>query len=160
MTADQARRWIILASLMITGIQIVFLFICPAIGFPLEYSKCLDLLQIITPVFLGYLGSAVHFVFMNPAPTVTVDNKYFGPLVKGPIIIYACAMLAAFATFGYSNRSGAPIGNAMTVANLSTSVSVSLGILAATTGVIVSYLFTGNRPQNPTAGTADASKTS
>jgi hypothetical protein len=35
----------------------------------------------------------------------------------------------------------------MTVENLSTSVSVALGVLAATTGVIVSYLFTSSRPQ-------------
>lgn len=146
MTADHARKWIILASLTITGVQIIFLFVCPAIGFPLEYSTSLHLLQIVTPVFLGYLGSAVHFIFMNSAPPVTVRNEYLGPLVKGPIVIYSCAMLAAFGTFGYSNRSGVSVGNGMTVDDLATSISVSLGILAVTTGVIVSYLFTGNRP--------------
>jgi hypothetical protein len=146
MTADQARKWIILASLVITGAQIIFLIICPAIGFPLEYPKNLDLLQIVTPVFLGYLGSAVHFIFANPAPPVTVNGDYLATLVKGPIVIYACAILAAFGAFGYSNRSGVSLGGAMTVENLATSISISLGILAVTTGVIVSYLFTGNRP--------------
>ena len=155
MTADLARRWLIFASLLITGLQITFLLVCPAFGFPLEYKKCLDLLQIVTPVFLGYLGSAVHFIFMNPAPpAVSVNTEFLGPLVKGPIAIYAVAMLAAFSAFGYSNRNGAPIGDAMTVDNLATSISISLGVLAVTTGVIVSYLFTGNRAQPKDKGSA------
>jgi hypothetical protein len=70
MTVDRARKWIILSSLIITGGQIIFLLIAGSFGFPLEYPKNLNLLQIITPVFLCYLGSAAHFVFMNPSPVV------------------------------------------------------------------------------------------
>jgi hypothetical protein len=32
-------------------------------GFPLTYPKNLELLQIVSPVFLGYLGAATHFIF-------------------------------------------------------------------------------------------------
>lgn len=145
MTVDQARRWIILASLIITGIQMVFLLLSPAI-LPLEYPENLDLLQIITPVFLGYLGSSAHFVFMNPPPAVAVNNQFLPLLVKGPIIIYASAMVAAFGTFWYTNRPGAPLGGNMTVDHLSTAMSLALGVLAATTAVIVSYLFVVNQP--------------
>jgi len=148
MTADQGRKWLILSSLIITGIQVIFLFVAPALGYPLTYPKNLYLLQIVTPVFLGYLGSAAHFVFTAPPPEVTVNNQFLGPLVKGPITIYACAMVAAFGTFGYSNREGVQIGSAMTVDNLATAISISLGILAVTTGVIISYLFTGKPPEN------------
>lgn len=147
MTADEARKWLILSSLIITGVQVVFLFAAPAFGFPLTYPKNLDLLQIVTPVFLGYLGSSAHFIFMAPPPTVIVNNQFLGFLVKGPIIIYACAMVAAFASFGYTNRQGAPIGGGMSVDNLATTMSISLGILAVTTGVIFSYLFTGKPPE-------------
>lgn len=148
MTTDEARKWLILASLIITGVQVVFLFVAPVIGYPLEFPKNLDLLQIVSPVFMGYLGSAVHFIFMSPAPKVTVNNGYLGMLIKGPIIIYACAMTAAFAAFGYSNRQGAAVGNGMTTDNLATSMAIALGILAVTTGVIVSYLFTASRPSD------------
>jgi hypothetical protein len=141
MTADRARKWLILSSLIITGAQLIFLLIAPVMGFPLNYPKNLDLLQIVTPVFLGYLGSAAHFIFMTPPPAVFANNQLLGILVKGPIIIYACAMIAAFGAFAYSNRAGATIGNGMSVDNLATAISISLGILAATTGVIISYLF-------------------
>jgi hypothetical protein len=141
MTPDYARKWLVLASLIATGIQAVFLVIAPVIGFPLEYPKNLNLLQIVTPVLLGYLGSAAHFVFMTPVPKVEANNDLLAPLVKGPVIIYACVMIAAFAAFGYSNRSGAAIGSGMSVDNLNMAVSISLGILAATTSVIIARLF-------------------
>jgi len=141
MSVDEARKWLILASLSITGAQIVFLLVCPAFGFPLEFSQSLNLLQIVTPVFLGYLGSAAHFVFMSPVPTVSANNQFLGLMVRGPIIIYALAMVAAFSAFGYSNRVGATIGNGMSFDDLSTAVSISLGVLAVVTGIIVSYLF-------------------
>lgn len=145
MKTDEARRWIILSSLIATGVQIVFLFIAPAIGVPLEYPKNLDLLQIVLPIFLGYLGSAAHFVFMTPPPAVTVNNQFLGLLVKGPVIIYACALVAAFGAFWYSNREGAPIGGNMSVDHLANAMSISLGVLAASTGIIVSYLFVVNQ---------------
>ena len=144
MTTDQARKWLIVSCLVITGAQVIFLFIAP-VFFPLEYPKNLDLLQIVTPVFLGYLGSSAHFVFMTPPPSVPANSQFLGLLVRGPIVIYACAMIAAFGAFGYSNRAGAPIGGAMSVDNLATAISISLGILAATTGIIVSYLFVANQ---------------
>lgn len=145
MTADQARKWIIVSSLFITGVQLVFLLAAPALGFPLEYPKNLDLLQIVMPVFLGYLGSAAHFIFMSPSPVVQVNNQFLGILVKGPILIYASAIAAAIFAFGYSNRVAATPGDGMSVANLGTALSIALGLLAATTGIIVSYLFVSGR---------------
>jgi hypothetical protein len=55
-------------------------------GFPLTYPKNLELLQIVSPVFLGYLGAATHFIFIAPPPKVRVKNEFLGFLVIGPII--------------------------------------------------------------------------
>jgi len=117
--------------------------VCPIIGFPLQYPKNLELLQLISPVFLGYLGAASHFIFQNPVPEVPVVPQFLGLLVKGPIIIYTAVVFGAFAAFAYSNRVGAPIGSGMSAENLSTAISIALGLLAVTTGVISSYLFLG-----------------
>ena len=68
-----------------------------------------------------------------------------------PITMYACAVIAAFGAFGYSDRAGAPIGSGMSVDNLTTAISISFGILAATTGVIISYLFVVNHDPANTA---------
>jgi hypothetical protein len=141
MTVDQARKFIILSSLFITAFQLIFLLVAPAFNYPLTYPKNLALLDIITPVFLGYLGSATAFVFMTPPPNVTANNQFLGYLVVGSIIIYVCAALATFISFGYSNRVGAPIPGGMSVENLATAMSLSLGVLAATTSVLIPYLF-------------------
>ena len=137
----------IVASISITGLQLIFFLIAPAVSFPLTYPKNLDILQMILPVFLGYLGAASHFIFKNPAPVVEAQNTFLGLLVRGPVIVYCLAVLAAIAAFGYSNRVGAPIGSGMSVDNLATSLSISLGLLAATTSVIISYLFVPKAPE-------------
>jgi hypothetical protein len=107
MTSDQGRKWLIGASLLITGAQMIFLLVAPALGYPLIWPNNLGILQIVTPVFLGYLGSASHFIFMTPPPQVEVNNKFLGILIKGPLVIYALAMIAAFGAFGFSNRASA-----------------------------------------------------
>ena len=147
MTIDMARKWLIVSSLLITGIQMVFLLVAPAFIFSLKYPNNLNLLQIVSPVFLGYLGSASHFIFQNPAPEVPVQNQFLGLLVKGPMIIYVLAAGGSLSVFVYTNRIGAPIGSGMSVEELGTALSLSLGVLAVTTGIISSYLFVApNRP--------------
>lgn len=141
MSEDHARKWLILASLLITGAQLIFYLVAPFIGFPLDPPRNIDLVQIVTPVFLGYLGTATHFLFITPPPQVQVNREYLGYLVKGPILIYCGAVIAANAAFAYSNRTGAVLGQGMSVDTLRTSLSISLGVLAATTGIIVSHLF-------------------
>lgn len=141
MPVDEARKWLIISSLSITGMQIAFLIIAPSIGFPLSYPKNLELLQIVSPVFLGYLGAASHFIFRNPVSDTPIYNQLLGIMVKGPIFIYLLAIVAAFSAFAYSNRSAAVIGTGMSVENLSTAISASLGVLAVSTSVIISYLF-------------------
>jgi xanthine/uracil permease len=149
MTIDQARSFLISSSLLITGCQIVFLLVAPAINYPLMYPKNINMLQIITPVFVGYLGAATHFIFKSPVPQVEANKQFLRPLVVGPIIIYVLAFVAAFGTFGYTNRSGAPIPGGMSVDNLTTALSIILSILAATTGVLISYLFAVDQTQAP-----------
>lgn len=146
MNTDSARKWLIASSLVITGVQMVFLIVAPVIGFPLLYPKNLDLLQIVSPIFLGYLGSASHFIFQNPVPPVPVQNQYLGYLVKGPLVIYILAAGGSLAAFGYSNRVGSSIGAGMSVDSLGTALSLSLGVLAVTTGVLNSYLFVAPNP--------------
>jgi hypothetical protein len=154
MTIDIARKWLIVSSLVITGVQMVFLLVAPVFGYPLEYPKNLDLLQIVMPVFLGYLGAAAHFIFQNPAPAVPVQNKFLGLLVRGPLAIYILAAGGALVAFGYANRASVQPGKGptMSVPNLATALSLSLGVLAVTTGVISSYLFVAPKDAAPVGG--------
>lgn len=150
MDIDRARSVLILSSLIITGLQIVFLIAAPVFGFPLPYPGNLHVLQIISPVFLGYLGSASHFIFQDPAPVVPVQKRFLGTLVVGPIVIYACSIITAFAVFAWSNRADAPPGTGISEDDLSTILSLALGVLAVTTGVITSYLFVAPKEKSNT----------
>jgi hypothetical protein len=151
LTVDKARGFLISSSLFITGCQIIFLIVAPAFDYPLIYPKNINILQIVTPVFLGYLGAATHFIFRIPPPQVVVDVEFLPALVIGPVVVYILAFIAAFWAFGYSNRSGAPVPGGMSVDNLATLLSIILSVLAATTGVMISYLFAvhQNSPQRP-----------
>ena len=159
MTVDESRSWLITSSLAITAAQMVFLITAPVVGYPLQYPKNLDLLQIVTPVFLGYLGAAAHFIFRNPAPEVHVQNKFLGLLVRGPLIIYVVVTGSALGAFGYANRPSAAPGTGMSVPNLATTLSLSLGLLAATTSVINSYLFAAPLSGDTAAPTTPVSTT-
>ena len=85
------REWLVLSSLLLTGTGLVFFVffsLAPALGFPLEYRQSLRVLEIIFPVFAGYLGSTTLFVFkveqgVNEVSRKTgvawLDFSYSGP---------------------------------------------------------------------------------
>lgn len=146
-----ARKWIIVSSFIISTATFVFFIAAPALDFPLLYDQSWRLLQIIFPVFLGYLANATHFVFSTPraqtgdeaerAAHVGRHSELAALLIRWPMIIYAVLVVVAIAAFGYTNRRNAVVGTGMSVELLATTLSLLLGLLAATTNVAVSYLF-------------------
>ena len=98
-------------------------------------------------MFLGYLGSASYFVFPNAARRHRLEpnRELIGLMVKGPVVVFATICVVAIGAFGYSNRPSAQPGTGMTVEMLSTTVSAALGLLAVTTNVAVTYLFTSEQ---------------
>jgi hypothetical protein len=145
MKIDTARSWVIWGSLGITAIQGAFLLVAPVFGFNLKYPKNLDMLQIVGPVFLGYLGAAVAFVFKDPPPEVPVNERFLAPLVVGPLFVYVLFVASALAVFGYSKRESAPVGTGIPAEYLSRTLSIALGVLAATTTVLSAHLFVSPR---------------
>jgi hypothetical protein len=144
MGADSARKWLIKWSLAATVGTFVFFMIAPAAGYPLKYNQAINILEIVFPVFIGYIGSATQFVFrrrqgdaaLNPAVAPFIDL-----LVKGPVIGFTLMIAAAITAFGYSNRLTAPPGEGMGVDTLATVVTLALGLLTVSTNAIVGYLF-------------------
>jgi len=145
MNVYDARSWIIIASLAMLAIYFVFFLLAPAFDYPLTFDESYRILQIAVPVFLGYLGSATQFVFgTSGMPAQALDEhrqKLVGLLVRGPVFVFLLLNLAIIGAFGYSNRANAIPGDGMNVDSLANAVTVSLSILAVSTSVIVSYLF-------------------
>jgi hypothetical protein len=105
-------------------------------------------------VFLANLGSATAFVFPRTRRQdrhTVGSTELIGLLVRGPICVFAIAIVAAVGSFGYSNRLTAPAGSGMSLDTLSSVVSAALGLLAVTTNVAVAYLFTFERERTDQA---------
>lgn len=145
----RSRRWLLLASLAVTSVDLVFFILAPSFGYPLEYPQNLRVMQLVLPVTLGYLGAMTHFVFQRHSPRVTLSAQvlpFVDLLVRGPIAIFALATTAAIVAFGWSNRAAAPPGRGMSVDALSLTITASLGLLTVTTNAIVAYLFQAPAP--------------
>ena len=152
MTPEQARSWIIKTSLILTTCVFVFLVIAPAIGYPLDpgANHVIRLLQILTPVFVGYLGSAAHFVFGDN--TSATEQKPLSPnavlMIKGPVLAWVIMATVCFTTYGLSNRHGVPPGSGWSFDFLSGLLTITLSLLTATTNLAVAFLFKAERAKS------------
>jgi len=146
MTPDQARTWIIRTSLLLTTALFAFVVIAPTAGYPLDPSSnhVIRLLQIVTPVFVGYLGSAAHFVFGDTSGSAS-NQPQLSPnavlLIKGPVLAWVVMSTLCFTAYGLSNRPSAAPGSGWSFDFLSGLLTVTLSLLTATTNLAVAYLF-------------------
>src|SRR5262249_1105999 len=131
----------------------IFFLVAPAVGYPLTWDQSSRVFEIILPVFLGYLGSATHFLFRgrpNLKPIELQDDSgMLGLLIRGPLLVFGIAAVAIVFAFGYANRASAPGGYGMSVDALAGSFTAVIGLLAVTTNVAVSYLFSLGEPPVP-----------
>jgi hypothetical protein len=154
MDLDGARRWLVISSLTITAATLMFFLAAPAFGYPITWEQGTRVVEIVIPVFLGYLGSATLFLFQTrrQRPSRLADVSQIGAiLVRGPIIVFVLVCITTLFSFGYSNRLTANPGSGMSVDTLAWSITSTLGLLAVTTNVATSYLFALERRQQADA---------
>lgn len=161
MTASGARRWLILSTLTISTSLLLFFILAPVAGFPIQFSQSFRVLEVIVPVFLGYLGTAALFVFRAGVPEDDIEFRpavanLVGLLVKGPVLVFGLGTIALIAAFGLSNGKDAAAGTGVSLDQLSGGMSMILGLLAVTTNVAVAYLFRGHSPAQPGTTTQPA----
>lgn len=161
MTVGAARSWLILFSLFVTAAVLCFIWLAPALfGYPLDAAggDSARLIQIVLPVFLGYLGAASHFAFRDHDEDDLADSVRLRPtaahLIRWPLVLWVLIAAAALGGFWWTNRPGAEVGVGWTVDDLASALTVSMGLLAVTTGVAVSYLFAPQKaPPNTSSAT-------
>ncbi len=156
-TASAARLSILVFSLAISGCLLIFLVVAPNIGFPFNSNDNYRLIEIVTPLFFGYLGSASHYVF-NANGGREVDKNQQNMLmfvVIGPFMIFIAFIIIMFWVFKVSQTGQG--GDAMTFDGLSRGFSVGLGLLAATVSIASAYLF-GAPPKTQQAEPNPASR--
>jgi hypothetical protein len=143
MTAATARQFIVAYSLSLCGFLLIFLMVAPYLSVPFNsrLNENMRLIEVVLPVFFGYLGSASHFIFnANRGRDVAVaQEELLFYLVVGPFVIFSVFIFALFAIFTLSGRWGG--GPSMDFDTLSRWFSWGLALLACTVSVITAYLF-------------------
>ena len=154
-TSQSARVAIVAYSLGITGGLLMFLLLAQPLHMRFNYAteENLRLIDVVLPTFLGYLGSAAHFLF-NSNKGREVDEENAGLLkllVHGPFILFIICTSALFYTYYETHLplpDDAPRVDYLKFSDLSRYLSFLLGILAATVSVVSAYLF-GSNPASP-----------
>ena len=142
MAPEAARRWIILSSLGFTAAFFVFFTLGPVLGYPLSYAQATRLLEIVLPVFLGYLGSATKYLFGRKRHRADgPPDQLLGYVVRGALFVFALCLVATLFAFAWGNRAAAAAGEGMSVDTLAWLLSGLLGLMAVTTGIVAENLF-------------------
>jgi Na+/citrate or Na+/malate symporter len=157
LTPNSARRWLLVTTLCFTLAVLLFFMLAPAFGYPLEFSQSLHLLEIVLPVFLGYLGYGALYVFRprssHSESSVEPEASDLMPImIVGPLLVFAIAAIALIVAFGIMNSRDT--GGGMSVEQLSGALSTILGLLNATTNVAVAFLFRGHHDPSTMKGSS------
>lgn len=146
---EAERIWIIKAIfILIVGFLLLFVAAPIFFGYPLDHQQRMRLIQLILPVFIGYLSSAIKYKFSNKTNKLKL-NKSNDPairlLIKGSVYLFAFGMLLFWIEFWYTNRPNSPLGTGITIDQLVWYITVMLVLLTGTTGHIVASLFPGEK---------------
>jgi len=145
MNYDDARRKIILYSLLLTGVLVPFFFLARAFGYPLSPDQGTQTLSLIVPVFLGYLGSGIAFVFNPPGAALPEPNAQtralLRTLINGAFIVFAVSFVSLLVGFGWANRPSALPGAGMSFSTFSNGITLILSIMTTIVGGSVIFLF-------------------
>jgi hypothetical protein len=145
MTYDEARFRIILFSLCLTGVLLPFFFLAPTIGYPLSPDQSRQVISQVLPVFLGYLGAGVAFMFSPPGnklPDQPESNKrLLALLINGIFVVFTVSLLAILIGFGVSNARTALPGTGISFPTFSDYITTVISLMNTVVGASVIYLF-------------------
>lgn len=156
MTVRQARIFIVNMSILGTAGTFLFFMVGKPLGYPLSWSQVQRLVEIVLPVFLGYLGAASLYVFgrkgKNDDVSFGQNEDLAGRILWGSAGSFAVILVAILFAFGYTNRPSATQDEGMSIDTLSWAVTAVLGILNVSTNVAVTYLFSVSPVEQDDAG--------
>lgn len=144
MSYSESRMFLVKSSLGMITFYGLFLILCPISRYPLFFEQSFQIIQIIIPLFLGYLSTAVVFITQEDRDDSSNISELLLVLVKWPFKVVFLLLLALFFSFGYANwPSNTPPSGALNFGFelLSSMVSFLLGIHTAITSALVAYMF-------------------
>lgn len=138
------QTWTIKSALMIIAVEVLFFAVAPHLGFPLEASEAIRMLEIILPIFLFYLSSAMMIFFEKRLAIHFLSHsgrRILNLLIRGPVFLFVIITFTSIGIFGYSNRLTAIPGEGLSPNSLAALLTISLSILCTLSNAMVLYLF-------------------
>lgn len=129
-------KHLVIASVIVV---VFFLFAPETLGFPIDSGQSHVIIQLLIPVFIGYLSMAVSFPG-RPA----MSGESYSALNKIHTIgnyAFALTMVIGIARFWYTNRPFSSPASGMTFHQLTYVITFAICILNATIGAMVTRLF-------------------
>jgi hypothetical protein len=137
MTLTEARNAVIVLSFATSLAALVF-FLLSHFFLPLDPSQSFQIAQMIVPVFIGYVGSCVYFIFAPEPVNPKVNNGFLlRVMIYGPFLFFWIASIAFVLNFYFSNKRG----DLVRYETLSEQFTFILSFMTLTTGALTVYLF-------------------
>lgn len=139
MSINQARNAAVVLSLITSLVSLVF-FLMAHFFIQLDPAESFQIAQLIVPVFFGYLGSCVSFIFTPTPANPKVNNEFLlKVMVYGPFVFFWIASIAFILNFYFSNLKGH--STLVRFETLSQQFTFLLSFMTLTTGALIVYLF-------------------
>lgn len=150
MRLGTARSLTVFGSLIsITALVSGLLLGAATTFYPIDLSQVGGILKICLPTFFGYLGAATYDVFNTRRNTDAREIPRLGILLVGSFGVFYAICLSGLVAF-YIINAPALEGHRMNpgrmeVRDLENVFTLGMSLLALTTSVVVSYIFTKQR---------------
>ena len=128
--------------------------------YPLDISQVGGLLKICLPTFFGYLGAATHYIFGTADNSDDRRVPRLGGILVGSLVVFYSIILTGLGAYFIINSpllltSKLNPGH-MEISDLETVLTLGMSLLALTTNVISSYIFSRqNHHDYPIVGGAN-----
>jgi hypothetical protein len=142
MKIEVARRKVLLLSVATTVVFACFVIVSP-LFLQLDGSEALQVVQIVFPVFAGYIGASVIFIFRGNTigEREPIDPELLRYLVYLPFVVFWSLGAAVFVYFFVSNLPNSGGKQGMSFPQLATYITIIISFMNATTGALTSILF-------------------
>lgn len=147
---EHMRVGLIGSSLLMVTIVLIFFAIAPSIGYPIESSQSLRMMEIILPVFLGYLSTAmVLLISVRSSQSQKWEpignKKLLCVLVYGPVATFFLTVFCVILVYGISNGATETVGIGMPPNTMAFVLAIAVGLLSVSTNMLTYFLFPGIR---------------
>lgn len=146
MSIEKERLWLVKASLLVTGTTFAFFAVAPfVLSFPMDGEEAIRQIQIVMPVFTGFLTTFVVYVVQTGGASSDGETSETRPLlslvVRWPVYLLSTVLVIIILAFWFSNSTHGAPGGGMTLDQFSWFVSALMTLMSITSGVLVVSLF-------------------